>query len=89
MFFNNGFPTNCIEGEECDEAAAAEGAGNPCKPAGYRKQNWDEVWETFVTFRVRLPRKYIGGGLFSLFNGRTILASLTGNGEDNFKVLEI
>jgi len=31
MYFNNGYPTNCAEGEECDEAAAAEGAGNPCK----------------------------------------------------------
>merc|ERR1711892_7404 len=31
LFFNNGYPTNCAEGEECDEATAAEGAGNPCK----------------------------------------------------------
>merc|ERR1712215_420505 len=31
MYFNNGYPTNCAEGEECDEAAAAEGAGNPCR----------------------------------------------------------
>merc|ERR1712083_538593 len=27
----SGDPTNCAEGEECDEAAAAEGAGNPCR----------------------------------------------------------
>merc|ERR1711953_581123 len=34
MFFNNGYPTNCAEGEECDAAAADAAEGNPCRPVG-------------------------------------------------------
>merc|ERR1712179_653626 len=34
LFFNNGFPTLCAEGEACDEDAAAAGEGNPCRAAG-------------------------------------------------------
>merc|ERR1711936_852397 len=33
LYFNNGYPTNCAEGEQCDQEVAAAGAGNPCKPA--------------------------------------------------------
>merc|ERR1712037_1001618 len=33
MFFNNGYPTNCAEGEESDAAAADAAEGNPCRPA--------------------------------------------------------
>merc|ERR1712098_504908 len=32
MYFNNGFPTNCGEGEECDQAEADAASGNPCRP---------------------------------------------------------
>merc|ERR1711862_349366 len=46
MYFNNGYPTNCAEGEECDEAAAAEGAGNPCKvPAKVELSNNYGRWQ--------------------------------------------
>merc|ERR1711971_1277746 len=42
MFFNNGYPTNCAEGEECDAAAADAAEGNPCRPAaggeGYERK---------------------------------------------------
>ena len=31
MFFNNGYPTLCGEGTECDTAAAEAGEGNPCR----------------------------------------------------------
>merc|ERR1712210_282579 len=34
MLFNNGYPTNCAEGEECDAAAADAAEGNPCRPVG-------------------------------------------------------
>merc|ERR1711936_385462 len=42
MYFNNGSPTNCAEGEECDAAAADAAEGNPCRPAaggeGYERK---------------------------------------------------
>merc|ERR1712209_353583 len=42
MYFNNGYPTNCAEGEACDEAAAAAAEGNPCRPVageeGYERK---------------------------------------------------
>merc|ERR1712107_795546 len=42
MYFNNGYPTNCVEGEACDEAAAAAAEGNPCRPVageeGYERK---------------------------------------------------
>merc|ERR1712080_289837 len=31
MYFNNGYPTVCGEGEQCDPEAADAGEGNPCK----------------------------------------------------------
>merc|ERR1712223_826658 len=43
MYFNNGYPTNCAEGEACDEAAAAAAEGNPCRPVageeGYERND--------------------------------------------------
>merc|ERR1712236_146164 len=33
MYFNNGYPTVCAEGFECDAAAADAGEGDPCRPA--------------------------------------------------------
>jgi len=47
MYFNNGYPTNCPEGEECDAAAADAGEGNPCRPAvgeGYERRLWGPRW---------------------------------------------
>merc|ERR1712126_176927 len=42
MYFNNGYPTTCAEGEECDAAAADAAEGNPCRPAaggdGYERK---------------------------------------------------
>merc|ERR1712215_153699 len=42
MYLNNGYPTVCAEGFECDAAAADAGEGDPCRPAeggddGYEK----------------------------------------------------
>merc|ERR1711936_30268 len=42
MYFNNGYPTVCAEGFECDAAAADAGEGDPCRPVeeedhGYEK----------------------------------------------------
>merc|ERR1712126_562262 len=31
MYFNNGYPTLCAEGEECDPAEADAANGNPCR----------------------------------------------------------
>merc|ERR1712037_616921 len=42
MFFNNGYPMNCAEGEECGAAAADAAEGNPCRPVaggeGYERK---------------------------------------------------
>merc|ERR1711935_864034 len=37
MFFNNGFPTNCPEGLECDAGIADAASGNPCRPVEAKK----------------------------------------------------
>merc|ERR1739838_358935 len=41
MYFNNGYPTVCAEGFECDAAAADAAEGDPCRPVeaeeGYEK----------------------------------------------------
>merc|ERR1711934_190996 len=40
MFFNNGYPTNCAEGEEC---AAAAADGNPCRPAAGGEEGYEKI----------------------------------------------
>merc|ERR1711892_727579 len=37
LYFNNGFPTRCGEGEECDSAEADAANGNPCRPVAPKK----------------------------------------------------
>ena len=42
MFFNNGYPTLCGEGTECDTAAAEAGEGNPCRAVEAAEEGYEK-----------------------------------------------